>query len=135
MFDTKEMTTTIKTQDLLRTLKLNKERHKAIVDEARAGYLKKAKEAIKERMSQLDSGKIVSLSFNLTPPQDHTEDYEVAIEMFTAHTEDTVTLSTQQFRELYLDKWNWKRQFLVGNAMYSKTASDTVGASFDANFG
>lgn len=130
MFHDQQMTTTVKTQDLLTKLQQNREAHKQIVEEAKEGYLKKAKKAIKDRMKDLEDGKIISLSFNLSPPIDHTEDYDVAIEMYKIHTEDKVVLTTQQFRELYLDKWSWKQTFLAANSMYSKTASDTVGASF-----
>ena len=33
-----------------------------------------------------------------------------------------ITLSADEYKKLVLDEWDWKLQFLAGNALYSATA-------------
>lgn len=125
-----KMTVRANTKDVLSKLRSNRETHAMIVKEAREGYVEKAKLALMARLDDLKSGKIVSLHFSLSPPQDYTKVYDTAINMLEIHQEDTVELDAQQVRNLYMDEWDWRDQFLATNAHYSKMARDISG-SFD----
>lgn len=114
-------------KELLAQLKNNRERHGKIVAEARDGYIVKAREALEKRLGQLRDGKLVSLSFHLSPPQDHTKEYDTIIQMLELHIDDNVQLSASQVRNFFMDEWDWKHRFLATNALYSKMASDEVG--------
>jgi hypothetical protein len=116
------MQVTVRTEEALEALKKNRETHKTIVKEAREGYVKKAKKEILKRLEQLKDNKVVSLHFNLQPPQDYTKVYDVAIEMLRLHTEDTLDLNGDQVKHLMMDDWDWMEVFLVANRGYSSTA-------------
>lgn len=109
-------------KEILAKLRSNREKHSAIVAEARKGYVDQARAKLRERLDQLESGKVVALAFQLDPPQDHTAVYDTAIEMLTLSTEDHVVLDAGQVRNLVMDQWDWSDRFLAINAQYSATA-------------
>lgn len=109
---------------LLTKLHNNLEQHKIIVAEAEEGYLKKATMMLEERLGKLREGKKVPLSFyGIDEPRDYSKVYETAIHMLEAHNGDTVELTAEQFRMLSMDEWDWRRDFIGVNAMYSMTAA------------
>lgn len=104
---------------ILATLKANRAQHALFVAEARAGYIQKAKAVLGEKLAALLENKPVALKFGLQVPKDFTTVYDTTINMLTAHTGDTVTLSADEYRHLVDDEWNWTREFLAMNAEYS----------------
>jgi len=108
--------------ELLAKLKSNRDKHATIVKEARVGYVKAARAALTERLKELESGKLSSLSFNLSPPQDYTKTYNTAIQMLELHTDDTIILSAGEVRNFVMDQWDWRSRFLLANSSYSGTA-------------
>ncbi len=115
-----------KKDEILSRLRTNRETHTAIVAEARKGYVDRARESLRERLDQLESGKIVSLAFSLEPPQDHSDVYDTAIQMLELATDDLIELDSTQVRTLVMDQWDWTRQFLTSNAQYSATARNRL---------
>ena len=118
------MVITAKTDDVLDSLRKNREVHSQVVVEARNGFADKAEEALKKRMVEVREGKIRHLMFSLKPPQDHTNVYDTAIQMLELHvkTSDTIELDNSQVRTLVMDKWDWSEQFWGSNKAYSGTA-------------
>jgi hypothetical protein len=112
-----------KKDEILQKLYVNRESHTQIVSEARIGYVEEARKALERRLDDLKSGKIINLSFALQAPQDYTDIYNTAIKMLELHQEEYIILNAVQIRNLIMDEWDWKRDFLISNARYSKTAS------------
>lgn len=108
---------------LLATLRSNREEHAQIVAEARDGYIEKARTALEKRLAEAREGKMVSLSFRLDFPQDHTKTYDVAIRMLELHQGATITLSAMQVRNLEMDEWDWTDSFLNTASAYSPSAN------------
>lgn len=111
-----------KKDEILSRLRTNRETHATIVAEARKGYVDLAREALRQRLDQLESGKIVALTFSLDPPQDHSDVYDTAIQMLELATDDVIEMDSAQVRTLVMDKWDWSQRFLAVNAQYSSTA-------------
>lgn len=116
---------------LLEILVKNLDAHKAIVKEARDGYVTKAKEVLEKRLAELSNGKVVSLSFNLSVPVDNSKEYNTLIGMLKMSTEETVTLSATEYRCMVEDNWGWKSSFLLSNSAYSQMASGALSFSQD----
>lgn len=127
--------------EVLSALKTNLAEHQKIVTEARVGYLKKCKEVLRKKLSQLESVddtgwnvEDVQLKFNLTPPQDHSRDFQTIIKMLElqkrAHEaspdgkeyQATIKLKAIDVQRFVLNDWSWMDQFLVSNSFYSETA-------------
>ena len=111
---------------VLEKLRENREAHIAIVKEARAGYIERAQEALNGCLASLKEGKPVPLHFDLRPPEDYTQVYDVAITMLELEQGGTVDLTADQVRHLLLDDWEWTDQFLGSNALYSTSARNRM---------
>lgn len=112
--------------ELLDILRKNRETHRRIVEEARAGYIDKAKAALAKRMKQLEEGKLTSLMFSLQRPEDHTREYDTAIKMLEMHRGDTISLTASQVQCFVQDEWSWKSHFIGIARNYSQTANALV---------
>lgn len=122
------MKVTVNTADVLTTIRENAEKHSAIVAEAREGYVKAAEKALAMRLKELRSGKLVNLSFTLSPPVDQSAVYRTAIRMLELHTGETITLDSDQVRSFVMDEWGWKKNFLLTNSTYSSAATRALEA-------
>jgi len=128
-----EMRIKAKKDEVLTALRKNRETHKKIVVEARKGYMDKARKALKERLDQLESGKIVSLVFRLSPPQERTNVYDTAIRMLELSVDPEIELTSTQVQCLIQDDWDWKQSFLGSNAMYSGTAQAEYASKYEVS--
>jgi hypothetical protein len=108
--------------ELLEKLKANRDRHATVYKEAKEGYLKAAKKALLARMTELESGKVKSLSFNLTVPSSQLSAYDTVIGMLEMSKDDTMEVSASEYRMFVQDEWDWMSNFLQTNSAYSATA-------------
>lgn len=134
MHELEGMKICVDAKKVLETVRENRGKHRAIVEEARVGryfqpvgYVEAARAAVEKRLDKLAAGKVVSLVFSLIPPRDHTRAYDTIIRMLELHTEETVSLTASQVRNFVMDEWDWKGSFLSSNAAYSKMAADELG--------
>ena len=120
--------------EILKRLKENRDNHKKIVEEARAGYLEEAIEFIDESLEYLEEEKEKLLNgdgeASLSPPRpefsipkDYTSSYNTAIQMLELHQGDTVTLTGEEVRTLVEDIWDWQGDFLRSASAYTNSAS------------
>lgn len=119
-----DMHVTCDKDQILEKLRENRELHSKLVAEARKGYIARAQEALAEKLSKLREGKVTELSFMLSVPRDFTGLYDTAIAMLEAHTEPTIELSAGEFRHFLQDEWDWTREFVAANAIYSGSTSE-----------
>lgn len=117
---------TFKVSDLLEKLKANREKHTEIIKEAREGYVEEAKKALLAKLRQVKAGKLVALNFHLSPPEDHTSQYDTVIEMLELCVEKEIELSASDFRRFVQDEWDWSNLFLANTMMYSQAANDVA---------
>lgn len=110
-------------EKLLDTLRQNYEKHRGVVKEACQGYLTKASEALRDRLSRLGTGECCNLCFDLSPPADHSESYRTAIAMLEWSVDPLVPLGPADFRRFVQDRWDWTDHFLTSNSGYSASAS------------
>jgi len=130
------MSTKVERIKLLATLKANLDKHAAVVQEAREGYVRQAKKELERRLEQIRKGQVVSLHFSLNPPQDYSEVYKNCISMLEWNTAPFVDLKADEFRQLVRDEWDWSEGFYHSNSTYSgqaqKWIEDTTGGAMVA---
>lgn len=117
-----DRTISAKTATIITHLRVNLTEHADIVKEAREGYVKKAEEALAKRLQDIRDGKIVDLTFRLSPPQDHSNEYRTVLKMLELHLEageETIQLKASDVQQFVLNNWSWMDNFLVSNATYS----------------
>ena len=116
------MTITADRLKVLEVLRANLEQHKKIVEEARVGYFEAAQKMLRNKLDEMEKAgpnKVVQLTFSLRPPKDHTAEYETVIRMLEMHREQTVELSADEVRQLIENKWDWMKEFVAVNEVYS----------------
>lgn len=118
-------------QELLKSLKKNREAHHGIFLEALEGYRKEAIKVFSENLDKVKNGEPFPHYVNLVQPIDHTADYDVAIGLLEFGLDNTVDLDEESYRHFVLDDWDWKQQFLSTNSYYSLTAASMAKDGID----
>lgn len=109
-------------KEVLDTVKQNREEHIKIVQEAKIGYVEKARALLEEKLHLLKEGKVGRILIDLQYPLDHTSEYDTIIKMLTLHIGDDIILGANEVQMFVEDKWDWTDQFLHHNSAYSGTA-------------
>lgn len=114
----------VKKDRLLETLQQNREKHREIFEEALAGYKQRSIELLEEHIERINSGSVERVFVSLPVPEDHTEDYDRAIDNLTWSIYDTVELSAREFDSYVRDAWAWKQEFVTTSSMYAGSAKN-----------
>jgi len=63
--------------------------------------------------------------YNLRKPNNHTEDYNLAVDMLASCSNDTITLSPDDFKKFIKNKWEWTSEYgtYALSASYATTGS------------
>lgn len=104
---------------LKETLVANRDKHRAMFDEAIEGYRTRSIELLEEHIQRIKKNKVEKIFVNLPVPEDHTDDYNRALENLEWTIFDTVTLSAREFDQYVRDNWAWKAEFTNTTSMYN----------------
>jgi hypothetical protein len=131
-----DRTVKVDKNSLIVSLQDNLRKHEDIYAEAVEGWkaatvawLTALEDAAKKQAAEFAGGKISKVDtkalFNHPPerPKNQKKAYKAAIKMFEWETKDKVTLSVEEFNAYVLDEWPWRRDTLMSNARYSKSAT------------
>jgi hypothetical protein len=113
-----ELTIKVDKAELLKALKENRANHGAAYEKAKAGYIRVTTEQVKGYLTRLANGDLLERAFLPAPPEDHTGDYDDAIDMMTWSTDNTIELDQGQFKQYVKDNWGWMDSWLVSNTAY-----------------
>src|SRR4051812_25237278 len=113
-----DLTIKVSKARLLATLRGNRETHGAAYEKAKAGYIKVTTLQLKEYVEQLANGELLVQRFINPPPEDHTDDYDDAIQMMEWSTDDEIELTQGQFKQYVMDDWGWKDSWVASTSAY-----------------
>jgi hypothetical protein len=105
-------------QALLDRVKENRDAHKALFLKAQEGFRARVIEEIDDMLDKAKRGEI-RLLVGLTPPEDHTKEYDRAIEMLEMSTDSIIAIDHASFAQLVRNEWSWFNQATVVNSTYS----------------
>lgn len=103
---------------LLEKVSLNREAHRAVLEEALAGWRRVARQELTILTDKVGQEKYPRLHVNLPLPEDHSGEYDAAISMLEASVDDTIEISFDDYRQLALDQWGWKRDWVGTTSTY-----------------
>jgi len=103
-------------------LRKNRAQHGAAYEQAKAGYIKVTTQQIEQYLTRLANGELLERAFLPAPPDDHTSDYDDAIEMMQWSKDDVIELTQGQFKQYVMDDWGWKDTWLASNTEYMKAS-------------
>ncbi len=115
---------TLSRADLVAKLKQNRAAHNEEYLTALTGWHQKVLTALHETSVEFDrteDTKDLNIGYRFPKPEDHTEDYDRVLEMLEWETQNTITLSQDEFRQLVQDDWDWSRQHRFNSAHYSSS--------------
>lgn len=116
-------TVNVKKSDVIDTLEQNRADHKAIFEEANANYRQKVVNAMRARADEIEQGGEIKVHFDLPKPEDHTEDFDEALQTLGWEQRDTLDLNRHdEFAQWMLNKWHWDRSFLANTTSYTASA-------------
>lgn len=110
---------------LIDILKTNREAHRKVFEEALEGWKIAATKEIERLAAEAKAGKLKNAYLSLPRPDDHTPDYDRAIQMLELDISSTVELDEHEFSQYVQDDWGWKHQWAVANTMYAASLSNS----------
>lgn len=112
-------TITVEKDQLLRTLRENRDRHRELFDKAQIVYRDQMIEELDRALQEARNGGKIIRAFSLPVPEDHTSDFDTAINMLTWDTADTVELTHPEFRTYVENEWGWQQSFHANTVAYA----------------
>ena|SRR6059036_2156870 len=110
---------TVKKDELLEKLELNKDNHRAKFLEAQKVYREQYINELERMLKDARRGDKIRREITLPMPVDHTSDYNAIIEMIKRHVEDTIVLQEEDVRKYIMDQWNWMNAFTATTEFYA----------------
>lgn len=105
--------------DLLAKVKTNRDAHRALFLKAQEGFRQRAVEELDEMLKLARDGNEIRQYVGLTPPEDHTVEYDRAIDMLEMSQDDVVSIDQVAFAQLVRNEWAWFSKALVTNSLYA----------------
>ena len=110
----------VKTTELLAKLRANFARHKEELAADQKAYRSKLRRVLLDELNKLEAGSAEAVHIPVTPPDDHTDDYERAIGMLEMSVDEVVVLTANQFAAFVQDKWHWKTTTILKRMSYTE---------------
>jgi len=104
--------------ELVGRIKANRDVHRQVFEKAMEGYRRAAAEFFNEQWGNALDDRQFAVVFRQPVPEDHSDDYEAALDMLEMSVEDRVTLSAQEFRQYVRDDWGWKKNWTETTSSY-----------------
>lgn len=106
--------------ELLKKLEENRTNHRSTFEQAMDVYGKAITELLENLKQRALEGKVIPQRalYELPMPEDHTREYDVAIEMLHHDTRDVLVLSNQDFQRYHMNQWEWTQSFTANTESY-----------------
>ena len=117
----------VKRTDLIAKIQENRDRHANTFKAAQDGYLETVRHAFDGWDKKLNHGpnapietaiKAVAQVSTFHAPTSHLEEYDRALAMLDMSVDETITLQVNEFQQLVMDEWGWKREFIRSTSAY-----------------
>ena len=109
---------TVNKANLITQLKSNRDAHRAEYDAACLVYKDRCVAEIETMLADARAG-VIRRNLTLPIPEEHTEDYNRAIDMLEWAQSDTIDLTQQEFATLVRNQWGWLQSFTANTSSYT----------------
>ena len=103
---------------LIEVIQTNKYQHKKTFINAQSGYRKEVILELDKMLQDARNNNKIKRSVTWPEPKDHTEDYNQAIRMLEMCVSEVIEISHEDFKQLVMDEWGWKRSFTDTTSNY-----------------
>ena len=110
-------TVNVKRLELLEMLKKNKAIFISEYKQAMIDFKQKMIGELEAALIKANAGELEKLYISVSPPTDHSDDYQEVIDMMEVSVDDVINLDSEAFKAYYKNEWSWTNQFktLVGS--------------------
>jgi pyruvate-formate lyase-activating enzyme len=112
-------TVTVKRTDLIGRIKRNRDEHHMQFEKAQEGFRARVIEELDAMLAAARRGDQLRTSVKLVPPENHTADYDRALDMLTMSTDEEIEIDTMTFAQLVRNEWAWFSRASHVNTMYA----------------
>jgi hypothetical protein len=118
---------TVNKADLVRVLTENLASHRGTYEAAMRVYEDRVREWFETNLTHIKDGKWeqVRRTCPHPVPEEHTEDYQRALDMLGWDLGDTYELTEGDFDQYVNNNWGWSRSFMANSAAYLVTEGGT----------
>jgi hypothetical protein len=109
---------TVDKADLIEKIQANRDEHRSMFLKAQERYREAMIAELDRALQEAREGKAIQRAFALPVPEDHTDDFNTAIEMLEWEQGDTVILVHRDFRCFVQNRWEWEASFLRNTGSY-----------------
>lgn len=114
---------TVNKSALIEKIKENRAEHKDLYDKAVAIYkerfIREAEKFLTESLEHAKRGEPFGQFVRLPVPEEHTEDFDRALEMLEWSLDEEIALEEHEFANLVQNEWGWARSFMQNTASYT----------------
>jgi hypothetical protein len=110
---------TVKRTELIEVVTKNRDAHRALFLKAQEGFRARAVEELDAMLAAARDGGALRLHVGLVAPEDHTVEYDRALQMLSMSQDDVVTIDQHSFAQLVRNEWAWFAHSSAVNATYA----------------
>lgn len=103
---------------LVKTLKKNRKKHREMFIKAQEVYRTQMIAELDRALDEAKNGGRIVRMFSLPVPEDHTDDFDTAIQMLEWDKGSSVLLSQREFKTYVQNEWGWQASFAANTASY-----------------
>lgn len=109
---------TVEKAALLAKIRTNRDEHRSMFLKAQERYRDAMVVELERSLQEARDGKPIRRSFTLPVPEDHTTDFNTAIEMLEWEQGDEIVLDHRDFARYVQNRWEWAASFTANTASY-----------------
>lgn len=109
---------TVDKKDLITKIQANRDEHRAMFLKAQERYRDAMIAELDRALQEARDGKPIRRAFTLPVPEDHTQDFDTAIEMLEWEQGDSVLLDARDFMRFVQNRWEWAASFAANTGSY-----------------
>jgi hypothetical protein len=126
----------VKKEELLQKLTVNFGKWKKVHRRAMNAYWRTVSSTLrKSRIKAVRKDPTWMSGIVLTPPEDHSDDFETAIRMLRMSCEDEVEVSEEDFNSYVLNRWHWRQGYIARASVYCSSSSSSSRSSSSGSTG
>jgi hypothetical protein len=109
---------TVDKADLIAKIQANRDEHRSMFIKAQERYREAMIAELDRALEEAREGKKIRRSFSLPVPEDHTDEFNTAIEMLEWDQRDSVELDHRDFARFVQNRWEWQASFAANTQSY-----------------
>jgi hypothetical protein len=110
--------------ELIEKIRANRDEHRSMFIKAQERYREAMIAELDRALQDARDGKKIRRAFSLPVPEDHTQEFDTAIEMLEWEKATEVKITQQDFQRYVQNRWEWAASFAANTGSYLVESDD-----------